>query len=111
VNQRKSHPPREEPRPADPSEKELTVIPATVVEPANTDLEGLKILNLVVSSLHLWLGKVMSEAVDCNDSALAHYNRMVVTIKVDEEEELIQRSKDALEQGQTLASIWHQINS
>jgi len=53
----------------------------------------------------------MSEAVDCNDTALAQYNRMVVSIEVDEEEELIQQSREALEQGQTLPSIWHQINS
>jgi len=130
---------QEECRPADPSDSKEVGVSTIVGEPANTDLEGLKILNLVVSTREpaedrvkylkrvwpqvrnnnscndaakrLWLGKVMSEAVDCSDTALAHYSRMVVSIEVDEEEELIQQSKEALEQGQTLASIWHQVNS
>ena len=36
---------------------------------------------------------------------------MVVTVEVDDEEELIQQSNEGLEQGHTLVSVWHMINS
>jgi len=99
--------------------KEGHSIPATRVEPVNNDLAGLKMLDLLATrpephedkiqylkrvwprlksndcseaAKRLWIGKVTGIHIDCNDTAQAHYDRIVVTVEVDEEEELMRFS-------------------
>jgi len=106
------------------------------IEPVNNDLAGLKMLELLPTrqephedkiqylkrvwprfkcndcseaAKRLWIGKVTGIRIDCKDTAQAHYDRIVVRVEVDAEEELIRESRDALDRSQTLASVYHEI--
>jgi len=65
----------------------------------------------MIAVKRLWIGKVTGIHIDCKDTAQAHYDRIVVRVEVDAEEELIRESRDALDRSQTLASVYHEIKT
>ena len=73
-----------------------------------------KIKNNITSTeevKRLWLSKETGNKVNDQESAQTHYDRMVPDIEIDYEETLAQRSQESLNEGQALATVWHNILS
>ncbi|KAM3582756.1 uncharacterized protein V6R79_016158 [Siganus canaliculatus] len=58
------------------------------------------------SAKRLWLSHITSHPIDRKEDAKSHYARLVLEDE-DDEEAHISRARAGLEQGQTLAQVWH----